>query len=538
MAALFATGRIVDLILLVVVLEAAATLIWHRRTGRGLTGAEKLSGFSCRACAFWQPCVRRWSGLGSVGSPPGCWRHSQPICTIWPAAGDTDIYRVIGDRDWAGRYWAGVKCQSRFTLIAMDQVTLDRPAPPVSRTDPRPHAVVIGSGFGGLAAAIRLGARGYRVTVLERLAAPGGRAEVFRRDGFTFDLGPTIMTAPFLFEELWHLCGRRMADDVTCDRLDPFYRIRFDDGTIFHYSGDPAAMRAEVARFCPADVAGYERFMRAERSDLPNRLRAARRTCRSDRGPTWPASCRTCCACAAIAACTRMVSRYISDPRLRMVFSFHPLLIGGNPFTTTAIYSLIPLPGAAVGRALRDGRHRARWCAAGRPHRGAGRRACAATPRCAEITVADGARHRRAPGVRRADRRRHRRLECRFGLDLSASAAGACAPALDRPAHRARALLDEPVRLVFRHRRQYRRCRAPHDSAGAALPRAARRHLSAQGAGGRLQPVSASADRDRPIAAPPDGATPSMCSRRCRISPATPTGRHRPSPIGARSHSA
>ena len=109
----------------------------------------------------------------------------------------------------------------------MDQVTLDRPAPPVSRTDPRPHAVVIGSGFGGLAAAIRLGARGYRVTVLERRAVAGGRAEVLRRDGFTFDLGPTIVTAPFLFEELWHLCGRRMADDVTLQPLDPFYCIRF-----------------------------------------------------------------------------------------------------------------------------------------------------------------------------------------------------------------------------------------------------------------------------------------------------------------------
>ena len=79
----------------------------------------------------------------------------------------------------------------------------------------RPHAVVIGSGFGGLAAAVRLGARGYRVTVFEQLDAPGGRAYVHRQDGFTFDAGPTIVTAPFLFEELWQLCGRRMSDDVT-----------------------------------------------------------------------------------------------------------------------------------------------------------------------------------------------------------------------------------------------------------------------------------------------------------------------------------
>ena len=81
--------------------------------------------------------------------------------------------------------------------------------------DTRPHAIVIGSGFGGLAAAIRLGARGYRVSVLEKLDAPGGRAYVYRQDGFTFDAGPTIVTAPFLLEELWALCGKTFSDDVT-----------------------------------------------------------------------------------------------------------------------------------------------------------------------------------------------------------------------------------------------------------------------------------------------------------------------------------
>jgi phytoene desaturase len=80
--------------------------------------------------------------------------------------------------------------------------------------DARPHAIVIGAGFGGLAAAVRLGARGYRVTVVEKLDEPGGRASQFRQDGFTFDAGPTIITAPFVFEELWALCGRRLADDV------------------------------------------------------------------------------------------------------------------------------------------------------------------------------------------------------------------------------------------------------------------------------------------------------------------------------------
>ena len=123
--------------------------------------------------------------------------------------------------------------------------------------------MVIGSGFGGLAAAVRLGARGYRVTVLEKLDAPGGRAYVHRQDGFTFDAGPTIVTAPFLFEELWQLCGRRLADDVELRPVSPFYRIRFPDGETFDYSGDPEAMRKEVARLSASDVAGYDAFMRA-----------------------------------------------------------------------------------------------------------------------------------------------------------------------------------------------------------------------------------------------------------------------------------
>jgi phytoene desaturase len=106
----------------------------------------------------------------------------------------------------------------------------------------QPHAVVIGSGFGGLAAAVRLGVKGHRVTVLEKLDAPGGRAYVYRQDGFTFDAGPTIVTAPFLFEELWKLCGRKMSEDVTLVPVSPFYRIRIS--TI-------AAMPARCARKSP-----------------------------------------------------------------------------------------------------------------------------------------------------------------------------------------------------------------------------------------------------------------------------------------------
>lgn len=206
--------------------------------------------------------------------------------------------------------------------------------------DTRPHAVIIGSGFGGLAAAIRLGARGYRVTVLEKLDAPGGRAYVYRQDGFTFDAGPTIITAPFLLEELWQLCGRRLADDVELRPVTPYYRIRFDDGETFDYTGDEAAMRAEVARLSPSDVKGYERFMKAS-EEIFNvgfvKLGHVPFSNWGDMLRVVPDLLRLGC----YRSVYGMVSRYLRDSRLRTVFSFHPLLIGGNPFTTTSIYSLI-----------------------------------------------------------------------------------------------------------------------------------------------------------------------------------------------------
>ncbi|WP_238258871.1 phytoene desaturase family protein, partial [Methylorubrum podarium] len=196
-----------------------------------------------------------------------------------------------------------------------------------SGPDARPHAVVIGSGFGGLAAAIRLGARGYRVTVLERLDQPGGRARVHRQDGFTFDAGPTIVTAPFLFEELWRLCGREMAEDVTLVPMQPFYRIRFEDGQSFAYSGDRAAMRAEVARFAPDDVAGYERFMAHSEA-----------VCRVGFERLGHVPFGSVGAMLRIApdllrlsghrSVYDVVARFIRNERLRTVFSFHPLLIG------------------------------------------------------------------------------------------------------------------------------------------------------------------------------------------------------------------
>lgn len=206
--------------------------------------------------------------------------------------------------------------------------------------DRRPHAVVIGSGFGGLAAAIRLGARGYRVTVLEALDQPGGRARVFRQDGFTFDAGPTIVTAPHLFEELWALCGRRMEDDVRLTALDPFYRLIFADGSSLDCCGDEKKMRARIAAFAPGDAAGYEAFMRdaeaiygvgfEQLADVPFGTLV-------DMLKALPAMARL----RADRSVYGLAARHVRDERLRTALSFHPLFIGGNPFATTAIYALV-----------------------------------------------------------------------------------------------------------------------------------------------------------------------------------------------------
>ena len=206
--------------------------------------------------------------------------------------------------------------------------------------DARPHAVVIGSGFGGLAAAVRLGARGYRVTVLERNATPGGRAIVHRMEGFTFDAGPTVVTAPFLFEELWTLCGRKMSDDIDMRPVTPFYRVRFHDGSVFDYTGDPEHMRREVARFAPGDVEGYERFVRMSEAIFKVGFEELAHVPFG----SWGSMLRIVPDMMKLESYRTvygLVSKYLKDDRLRQVMSFHPLLVGGNPFSTTSIYTLI-----------------------------------------------------------------------------------------------------------------------------------------------------------------------------------------------------
>lgn len=222
-----------------------------------------------------------------------------------------------------------------------DFSVLSRPLDRAAAGRPAPRVLVIGSGFGGLACAIRMLCKGYQVTVLERLDQAGGRASVFRQDGFTFDAGPTIITAPFLLEELWQLCGRRFADDVDLRPMQPCYRIRFHDGEHFDYHRDPNAMREEVRRISPDDVPGFEAFM--HEADQCFRLGyeglgTVPFDSIFDLFAALPAMVRM----RAWRSIYGMASRHMRSERLRQVFSFHPLLIGGNPMSVTCVYSLIP----------------------------------------------------------------------------------------------------------------------------------------------------------------------------------------------------
>lgn len=211
---------------------------------------------------------------------------------------------------------------------------------PVRATEDAPHAVIIGAGFGGIAAAIRLGARGYRVTVVDRLDQAGGRARVHRIDGYTFDAGPTVVTAPFLFEELWTLCGKRMEDEIDMRPVDPFYRIRFDDGSIFDYVGDQARMEQEIARFAPSDIDGYRAFVKQSEAIFRvgfERLAHVPFGSPVDMMRIAPAMAKL----ESFRSVYGLVAKYVKDDRVRQVLSFHPLLVGGNPYSTTSIYTLI-----------------------------------------------------------------------------------------------------------------------------------------------------------------------------------------------------
>jgi phytoene desaturase len=204
----------------------------------------------------------------------------------------------------------------------------------------RGRAVVIGAGLGGLASAMRLGAKGWRVTVIDRLDRPGGRGSSITQGGHRFDLGPTIVTVPQSLRDLWAVCGRQFDDDVTLVPMDPYYKILWQDGSTFTARKGDAAMEAEVSRLSPGDLAGFRKFLadaetryafgfedlgRRPMNRLWDLIKVLPRF-------AWLRADRSVHAHAA---------RRVRDPRLRFALSFHPLFIGGDPFHVTSMYALV-----------------------------------------------------------------------------------------------------------------------------------------------------------------------------------------------------
>ncbi|HEU5075832.1 MAG TPA: phytoene desaturase [Polyangiaceae bacterium] len=202
------------------------------------------------------------------------------------------------------------------------------------------RVAVIGSGFGGLAAAIRLQAAGLDTVLFESRDQPGGRAYVYRDQGFTFDAGPTVITAPHCIEELFQLAGRRMQDYVELMPVTPFYRLLWEDGDRFDYDGDGESMLAQIRARSEADAMGYERFVDYTRRVFQkgyDELAATPFLRFFDMVKVAPDLARL----RADRSVYDTVARYVKDEHVRQALSFHSLLVGGNPFDTSAIYTLI-----------------------------------------------------------------------------------------------------------------------------------------------------------------------------------------------------
>ena len=202
------------------------------------------------------------------------------------------------------------------------------------------NSIIIGSGFGGIAAALRLRAKNHKVTLIEKHPDLGGRARVFKKNDFIYDGGPTVITAPYLFEELFSLFNKKISDYVKIVPLNLWYRFVFDNGETFNYSGDELSMEKEIKKFSVNDLKGYRELVKftekifnkgyADLSDKPfNNLTFMLQQI--------PALINL----KSYKSVYGLVSNYISNEKLRRVFSMHPLLVGGNPFTTTSIYALI-----------------------------------------------------------------------------------------------------------------------------------------------------------------------------------------------------
>lgn len=222
----------------------------------------------------------------------------------------------------------------------MSVVPLDILPLRVMKDSRRGRAAVIGSGFGGLAAAIRLQAMGFETVCYEAHDKPGGRAYVYEDQGFVFDAGPTVITAPHCLEELFELTGRRMSDYVRLLPVTPLYRLEWSDGVRFDYVSDEDALIEQVRRIRPGDVDGYRRFADYTRKVFHKGYEELGSTpflYFKDMVRAAPHLARL----RADRSVYSMVSRFIKDEHLRQAFSFHPLLVGGNPMDTSCIYTLI-----------------------------------------------------------------------------------------------------------------------------------------------------------------------------------------------------
>lgn len=208
--------------------------------------------------------------------------------------------------------------------------------------EPGPRAVVIGSGFGGLAIACRLQAAGARVTLLEKRPKIGGRAYQLVDRGFVFDMGPSLITAPQVIDSVFRAAGRRLEDYVDLVPLDPYYRIYFHDGSHLDYVGDPTRMKAEMARFSQADARRYDDFMAAVQPIYEAVIEDGLGTRPFDTIGSMLRFLPKVVKTRAYQSATRFVNRYFKDFRHRFAFSFHPLFLGGNPFRAPAIYLMIP----------------------------------------------------------------------------------------------------------------------------------------------------------------------------------------------------
>ncbi|MEE4715275.1 phytoene desaturase [Pseudomonas alliivorans] len=205
---------------------------------------------------------------------------------------------------------------------------------------PAKNAVVIGAGFGGLALAIRLQAAGVQTTLLEKRDKPGGRAYVYEDEGFTFDAGPTVITDPSAIEELFTAAGKSMTDYVDLLPVSPFYRLCWEDGTQFDYANDQASLDRQIGALNPRDVAGYQRFLAYSKAVFNEgylKLGAVPFLSFRDMIQAGPQLARL----QAWRSVYSKVSEFIEDEKLRQAFSFHSLLVGGNPFATSSIYTLI-----------------------------------------------------------------------------------------------------------------------------------------------------------------------------------------------------